>query len=401
MTRFQLPAFSPVSFGEILLAALQSTWNRGHFAESLSALLRSRFGCGKAIPTGSGTEALELALRSCRGPKGEVRAVALPAYSCYDLISAAIGSESPVLFYDLDPDTLSPDPDSLEAAIHRGAETVVVGNLYGFPLPWRSIGDLCRDAGVMVVEDFAQGVGSSWGESPGGSFGDMTVLSFGRGKGWAGGGGGALLIRREDVASTVSRFRLRPAPFGASPRSALMSTLQWLFGRPSLYWLPSMVPGLGLGETRFREPRPPTDIPTFSAALAFMATENATQEVGVRRRNAQRLRGLLSRCVVSEKLRIPSPLHGGEAGFLRFPVLDFGVSRLLGQSKDARSLGILRGYPRPLVDLPEGKALHLAPQLTDYPGSRLLAEHLVTFPTHRLVDERDLTGLSKLLAGTC
>jgi hypothetical protein len=25
----------------------------------------------------------------------------------------------------------------------------------------------------------------------------------------------------------------------------------------------------------------------------------------------------------------------------------------------------------------------------------------VTFPTHRLVDERDLTGLSKLLAGTC
>jgi hypothetical protein len=180
-----------------------------------------------------------------------------------------------------------------------------------------------------------------------------------------------------------------------------MAALQWLFGRPSLYWLPSLVPGLGLGKTSFREPRPPADIPTFSAALAFMASESATLEVGIRRRNAERLRGLLSRCAASGKLRVPRPLPGGEAGFLRFPVLDVGVSDLLGQAKGARSLGIFRGYPRPLVDLPEGKALHMAPRLTEYPGSRLLAEHLVTLPTHRLVGERDLRGLSELLAGTC
>ena len=64
-------------------------------------------------------------------------------------------------------------------------------------------------------------------------------------------------------------------------------------------------------------------------------------------------------------------------------------------------MGVFRGYPRPLVDLPEGKPLHLEPRLTEYPGSRLLAEHLVTLPTHRLVGGRDLRGLSELLAGLC
>jgi dTDP-4-amino-4,6-dideoxygalactose transaminase len=321
----------------------------------------------------------------------------LPAYSCYDLVSASVGAGAKLVFYDVDPDTLSPDLDSLKAAILRGARTVVVGNLFGFPLPWTGIRELCRDAEAMVVEDFAQGLGSTWEGSPGGSFGDLTVISFGRGKGWAGGGGGALLIRTGDPGSSIGRVGLAPPPFGADLKGVLMSTFQWLFGRPSLFWIPSLVPGLGLGETRFKDPRIPTDIPAFSATLASLAAEEAWVEVLIRRENAERLRELMSDAAASGELRVPRPLAGGEAGFLRFPVLELRAPGLLRQSDRARALGIFPGYPRPLADLPQGRALHLTPGGPDFPGASSLAEHLVTLPTHRLLVERDFKGLLSLL----
>src|SRR5690606_9592300 len=121
--------------------------------------------------------------------------------------------------------SLTPDGPSLRAALARRPAAVVAGSLYGFPLDWDGLRDACDDADALLIEDSAQGLGSGWKGRPGGSLGDLTVLSFGRGKGWSAGGGGALLARgrgtaRLDRIDRMDRALAAPAR-AAGPRAAV------------------------------------------------------------------------------------------------------------------------------------------------------------------------------------
>src|SRR5690606_3760091 len=113
-----------------------------------------------------------------------------------------------VRLYDLDPDTLSPDLDSVSAAISRGVDAVLVAHLYGYPADVPAVTAMASRAGVPVIEDAAQGAAGRLGAATLGSFGPFTVLSFGRGKGLTGGKGGALLAIGEEAASALESVAL-------------------------------------------------------------------------------------------------------------------------------------------------------------------------------------------------
>ena len=74
-------------------------------ARALSTRLLARFEASRALLTGSGTQALQLALvSSCApDPSSGGPVVALPAFSCYDLVSAAVGAGIRMVFYDVRP----------------------------------------------------------------------------------------------------------------------------------------------------------------------------------------------------------------------------------------------------------------------------------------------------------
>ncbi|MDH5761183.1 MAG: DegT/DnrJ/EryC1/StrS family aminotransferase, partial [Gemmatimonadota bacterium] len=171
MIRHQLPGYSPLTLGGIMVAAARGVAAGRAVGFELEAYLSERFRGEEVVLTGSGTQALQLALGYgfMEGP-GAGRPVALPAYACFDLVTAAVGAGVPVVFYDVDPAHLGPDADSFRRVIADGAGTVVVGNLYGFPLDWDWIRGECGREGVLVVEDAAQGVGSEWKGRAGGTF---------------------------------------------------------------------------------------------------------------------------------------------------------------------------------------------------------------------------------------
>ncbi|MET0399208.1 MAG: DegT/DnrJ/EryC1/StrS family aminotransferase, partial [Longimicrobiaceae bacterium] len=205
--RHQLAVYSPVSLraggraaGDALLRGADPR------APLLAELLRD-YAAGSGALCGSGTQALQLALVEARRRGGDAP-VALPAFSCYDVAAAAVGAGVRVALYDVDPGTLAPDPESLERVLAAGARTVVAGPLYGVPLEWDTLRGAAGRHGALLVEDAAQGHGASWHGRPLGSLGDLSVLSFGRGKGWTGGRGGALLARGGGAA----RAAARPAP---------------------------------------------------------------------------------------------------------------------------------------------------------------------------------------------
>src|SRR5688572_8610754 len=166
--RFQLPAYSPVSPRAILSAYLAPAADS---TSQLEQLLLDRFDARAAVLCGSGTQALQLALAAAQRRLGPSASVALPAFTCYDVATAAIGGKHQVLLYDVDPASLSPDLASLRSALSLGARIVVAAPLYGIPVDWQAITRLADEFGALIIEDAAQGQGASYQGKPLGSLG--------------------------------------------------------------------------------------------------------------------------------------------------------------------------------------------------------------------------------------
>lgn len=375
----QPPVWSPLTLGA-LAAGVRAAWLGGgsRARQALDHSLRSAYGPKELFLTDSGTSALTLALQAAasvtRAP------VALPAYCCFDIATAADGAGIDFYLYDIDPATLSPDLASLRRAFQSGARTAVVAHLYGVPADLAAIESLALEFGTMVIEDAAQGSGCIWKGRPAGAHGAMGVLSFGRGKGVTGGRGGALLVNDPQLVAAASAAwgasRGPRAPRGTMP-DGLRLKAQWLFGRPALYWIPAALPFLGLGETTYRVPHPVGGISSLAAGVLTRTIGLVPEEVRRRRANADRLRTQVGSGTV------PTVPVGWDAGWLRLPVV---LQRTAAKelSPYFAALGVTRGYPKALADLEGFGARRLNPA-DDFPGARRLAERLVTLPTHRFV----------------
>ncbi len=240
---------------------------------------------------------------------------------------------------------------------------------------------LAREFGAIVIEDAAQGSGCEWQGRPAGTHGALGVLSFGRGKGVTGGRGGALLVNDPRLLASVAgaaEAATGPRTPRGSLRDYLLLKAQWLFGRPSLYWIPASLPFLGLGETIYRPPHPVGGISALAAGVLVRTMPLVPDEVRRRRATATRLRGELSGGGQV------SPAAGWDAGWLRLPVVRRRAANAGLVASLARD-GVLRGYPQALADLAGFGARRLNPA-DAFPGARLLAERLVTVPTHRFVE---------------
>jgi dTDP-4-amino-4,6-dideoxygalactose transaminase len=331
--------------------------------------------------TDSGTSALVLALRAIVRAGGTV---AYPGYACIDITAAAVRAGVTVRLYDLDPKTLSPDLDSVKAVIARGVDAIVVAHLYGYPADVQSVRELAAPHGIPVIEDAAQAAGGILGGRRLGSLAEVSILSFGRGKGMTAGSGGALLARTPKLADWLHASRSRLARGQRGGRHVAQLTAQWMLGHPALYRLPASVPALKLGEMVYRVAGEPRLIPDASAAMLPSALAMDEAEVACRRVRALKLMaGLNERGSLRPVCTIPA----GSSGYLRLACVDSSGAR-----KPSPALGALRAYPLTL-EQHEPLRRSLAAREHAGPGSTFLRDRLFTLPTHSRVSEGDLSHL--------
>jgi dTDP-4-amino-4,6-dideoxygalactose transaminase len=389
--RQQLPVYSPLSLratAQAIPRALRLLPDRG---PDLVTRIRQAYKASQIVLCGSGTQALQLALESAASLVGRASPVALPSYSCFDVATAAVGVDARILIYDIDPGTLSPDIDSLERALRHGARTVVVTPLFGLAIDWDAVVECADRYGGLVIEDAAQGHGAAWRGRRIGSLGEISVLSFGRGKGWTAGNGGALLVRGRPAVPELHANGPEPGPVAEIKLLAAVLA-QWGLGRRSLYGLPAALPWLGLGETRYRDPTEPHRITRAATTILDHTWDRADREGEIRRANAG---ALLARISTREAVRPIAPHPDGEPGYLRLPVLlSHGLSGF-PQPREAKQLGVASGYPSVLADLPQVRSrLESEGQV---PGGRELVRCLVTLPTHSRCTRPERERLVRLL----
>jgi perosamine synthetase len=261
--------------------------------------------------------------------------------------------------------------------------------LYGMIIDWDAARRVADELGAPLIEDAAQAHGSNWRGRPVGSTGDMSILSFGRGKGWTGSGGGALLARGAGTA-LIEITTVDEAASGSAAR-VIAAAAQWLLARPALYALPASIPALGLGETIYHEPSPTRGMTAFSAALALATDDAATTEAGQRVATARAyLEG-----------RVGSAAWGrvaderGTAGALRLPLRVPGGWSATRETEAAR-LGAGPPYPATLAELPALLPL-LRNRAQRFPVAEMLVRELITLPTHGSVGARDRARLERSL----
>jgi len=389
--RAQLPVWSPVS-GRMLASGLLRSLQHDP-RQALERHLLEEYAARRALLTDSGTSALTLALRSL----GSSPVVALPAYGCFDLATAAVGADAKVRFYDIDPGTLAPDEGSLRRALAEGVSGVVVAHFYGVPVDLRIWRVEVAAAGAVLIDDAAQAVGARFDGEPAGAGGDLGVLSFGRGKGRTGGHGGALLATSDRGLDLAAQLQVPlPSPrVGAETVSFGKLGAQWILGRPALYGIPQLVPGTGLGETVYHPPRPARSIGRVAAGVLLAGAEQSVEAANGRRTAAAAIR---DRIALVRDAGIIRKHPKASPGWLRFPLLLSDRSASIVRSRQGRALGIMGGYPLALPELGalEGRVLG---ERREWPGASELVRGLVTLPTHRWVTERDLNRIVMLLEG--
>jgi len=227
------------------------------------------------------------------------------------------------------------------------------------------------------------------GGRPAGSLGALAVLSFGRGKGRTGGRGGALLVNdgsRSAAAQHAAGQLL--APSGPARDLGVLAALLWL-GRPSLYWLPVLLPGLHLGETLYRPAWPGSELPPALAAVVLSVWETALTEAGLRRGVAARWVEALAGMPGVDPISIPA---GVQPGWLRFPIRARGTSLASLRSPEARRHGVMPGYPRSLAQL----SRPILNPGASFAGADTLVTECLTLPTHRMVDSRDIRAVARM-----
>jgi dTDP-4-amino-4,6-dideoxygalactose transaminase len=158
------------------------------------------------VGVSSGTSALHLALLALGiGPGDEVVTVSSTYIAT---IEAILDTGATPVFAEIDPQTRLVSPESLSAALTERTAAAVVVHLYGRPAPIAQLADLCRRAGIALVEDAAQAHGARVAGRRVGSWGDAGAFSFYPSKNLGAlGDGGAVVTDREDVADAVRSLR--------------------------------------------------------------------------------------------------------------------------------------------------------------------------------------------------
>src|SRR4029453_13874163 len=87
----------------------------------------------------------------------------------------------------------------------------------------------------------------------------------------------------------------------------------------------------------------------------------------------------------------------GQPGYLRLPLLVSETAVGAWRTEDARRRGIFPGYPRALPDL-EGFGGRVGNPEERFTGAFELARGLHTLPTHGLLEQQDIAGLSTMLS---
>lgn len=180
------------------------------FEEALKEKTKARF----VIATNTGTAALHIALLA--NGIDENCEVITQSISFVATANAIAYTGAKPVFLDIDENTLSLSPKALEHFLenqtyqkdnlsynkttHKPIKACVIMHTFGLSAHIKAIKELCEKYHILLIEDAAEALGSTYENKTLGTFGKCGILSFNGNKIITGGCGGAILSDDENLA---------------------------------------------------------------------------------------------------------------------------------------------------------------------------------------------------------
>ncbi len=195
MIDFNVPPYvgTEMKYVEEAVAKNHKICGDGPFTHQCNEWLEKKTGTAKALLTTSCTHATELAALLSDIKEGDE--IIMPSYTFVSTADAFVLRGAVPVFVDIRPDTMNIDEEKIEAAITEKTKAIVPVHYAGVSCEMDKIMDLAERFHLVVIEDAAQGIMSTYKGKALGTIGDFGCFSFHETKNYSMGEGGALLIR--------------------------------------------------------------------------------------------------------------------------------------------------------------------------------------------------------------
>ena len=177
----------------------------GSFTKKCNAWFEQRFDAKKVLLTTSGSSALDMAALLCGLEPGDE--VILPSFTFSSTANSFVLAGAKLVFVDIRPDTMNIDETLIERAITEKTKVICVMHYAGVACEMDPIMAIARRHKLLVVEDAAQGVMSSYKGKALGTIGDLGCYSFHETKNYSMGEGGAIVINNPDYIEQAEILR--------------------------------------------------------------------------------------------------------------------------------------------------------------------------------------------------
>jgi UDP-4-amino-4,6-dideoxy-N-acetyl-beta-L-altrosamine transaminase len=154
-------------------------------------------GANYATVVSNGTAALHCAcLAAGIGPGDEV---IVPPITFAASSNCVLYCGATPVFADIDPNTWEISPEQIKRKLTSKTKAVIAVDYTGQACDYSAILQICKEHGLLLIEDAAHSIGTRYFGKPVGSFADMTAFSFHPVKTVTAGEGGAVLTNSSDL----------------------------------------------------------------------------------------------------------------------------------------------------------------------------------------------------------
>ena len=142
------------------------------FEKEMSLYCNSKY----SLAVSNGTVALDLALKAINIKPGDE--VILPAVSYFSSASSVSYQNATPVFVDIDINNFCIDPNKIENAITNRTKAIIYIDYGGIPADYQKIKKIAKKHKLLIINDAAQSLGSSYKNKNLGNFGDISTMSF-------------------------------------------------------------------------------------------------------------------------------------------------------------------------------------------------------------------------------
>lgn len=359
----------------------------------------------KAVFSYSSARASLCACLKAMGVNGEDE-VLISSLTCLAVPTAVVAAGASPKYYDIDPDTMNVEKESLNNLISKKTKAIVIQHTLGSTVSIDDIKDFLSNTDIIIIEDCALSIGSTLDKKLIGTKADAAIFSLELSKTISCGWGGVLLVNNKQLEMKVSKHYegVGNIRLLKSLRMAIQTSLSGVLYSSNVYFIGKYFIALFFKLGFFDASTPNIEerggvegdfISKLPKSLLPLANIQITRFKEITSIHAE------------YSLRIRSKLHKLNYHILgsysnhdnsvspRVPFLVKDKTSFINFFKD-RGIEIGTWFDGPLSPLPKESVFNY--DKANYPNSCFIAKHIVNLPCHAKMGNYHLTLIEDALA---